>query len=80
MAEGVPDFSSEIRPILAENCFHCHGPDEQARKAKLRLDTFQGATTSGDLGGAITPGNAGESELVHRIFTEDADTRSVKVS
>ncbi len=73
MAEGVPDFSSEIRPILAENCFHCHGPDEQARKAKLRLDTFQGATTSGDLGGAITPGNAGESELVHRIFTKDAD-------
>ena len=73
MAEGVPDFSSEIRPILAENCFHCHGPDEQARKAKLRLDTFEGATTSGDLGGAVVPGNAGESELIHRIFTEDAD-------
>ena len=73
MAEGVPDFSSEIRPILAENCFHCHGPDEQARKAKLRLDTFEGATTSGDLGGAIVSGNTGESELIHRIFTEDAD-------
>ncbi|MEC9054377.1 MAG: DUF1549 domain-containing protein, partial [Verrucomicrobiota bacterium] len=73
MAEGVPDFSSEIRPILAENCFHCHGPDEQARKAKLRLDTFEGATTRGDLGGAVLPGNTGESELIHRIFTEDAD-------
>ena len=72
-AGEAPDFNRDIRPILAENCFHCHGPDEQAREAKLRLDTFKGATTSGELGGAIVPGNLDESELIHRIFTGDGD-------
>ena len=68
-----PDFQSEIRPILAENCFHCHGPDQKARKSKLRLDTLEGATKGGESGAAIAPGKPEESELVARIFSEDGD-------
>lgn len=66
-------FSTEVRPILSDNCFQCHGPDESERKADLRLDTWEGATL--DLGGysAIAPGNVEKSALVERIFTEDPD-------
>ncbi len=50
-AADAPDFSSEVRPILANHCFKCHGPDEQARKARLRLDVRDraiGAAKSGE--------------------------------
>ena len=73
-AEEKPvDFRSQIRPLLSDRCFHCHGPDEHDRQAELRLDTFEGATA--DLGGhaAITPDSPEKSELVERIFTRDAD-------
>ena len=73
MANEGPDFGREIRPILAENCYHCHGPDEKAREARLRLDTFEGATVGGQSGPAIVPGNPKESELVIRIFSSDVD-------
>ena len=73
MASESPDFGRDIRPILAENCYHCHGPDEQAREAKLRLDTFEGATTGGASGPAIVPGKPAESELIARIFSSDGD-------
>ncbi len=66
-AESRVDFAREIRPILARNCFPCHGPDDEAREVKLRLDTSEGATR--DRGGyrAIEPGAHEESELWARI-------------
>ncbi len=71
--ETALDFNRDIRPILAENCFHCHGPDAATRKAKLRLDTEAGATR--DLGGytAIAPGQPAASVLLDRITHSDPD-------
>jgi mono/diheme cytochrome c family protein len=65
------DFNREVRPLLAKHCFACHGPDKEARKAKLRLDTFEGATGSS----AIVPGHIDKSDLVYRIETDDKDDR-----
>ena len=71
-ARGV-DFTNQVRPILSEYCFHCHGPDKSTREAKLRLDLSEGALA--DLGGysAVIPGKPGESELVFRLHSEDED-------
>jgi hypothetical protein len=62
-------FNEQIRPILSEYCFACHGPDSASRKAELRLDVRQGALESE----VIVPGNAAESDLVARIMSDDAD-------
>nr|NIP17666.1 DUF1549 domain-containing protein [Xanthomonadales bacterium]NIX12456.1 DUF1549 domain-containing protein [Xanthomonadales bacterium] len=62
-------YNRDVRPILAENCFACHGPDQAARKAKLRLDVRDEALTKM----AFVPGNAEDSELVYRIGTDDQD-------
>lgn len=67
--EGAIEFNRDIRPILSDKCFACHGPDGQKRKADLRLDTREGASS----GGAILPGRAEESEVWHRITTDDPD-------
>ena len=48
LAEGTIDFNRDIQPILSENCYHCHGPDSAGRKAKLRLDTKEGAYRTED--------------------------------
>ncbi|MCZ6835760.1 MAG: PSD1 and planctomycete cytochrome C domain-containing protein [Planctomycetota bacterium] len=69
------DFSEDIRPILADNCFACHGPDAGARKAKLRLDTFDGATTARRFGSPIVPGDLEASLLIERITEPEAEFR-----
>ncbi|MFM8335168.1 MAG: c-type cytochrome domain-containing protein, partial [Opitutaceae bacterium] len=76
-AADVPDFNRDVRPILSNNCFLCHGPDEDGRKGGqkgLRLDTREGALE--DLGGgafAIVPGQPEKSELLKRLVTTDTD-------
>ena len=66
------DFDKQIRPILSNNCYQCHGPDVGQRKAGLRLDRRDDALRATDSGAlAIVPGKAEESKLVRRIFAVD---------
>ncbi|MSR59436.1 MAG: DUF1553 domain-containing protein [Planctomycetaceae bacterium] len=68
------DFARDVRPILERTCWKCHGEEKQ--KGGLRLDRQKAAFAAGDSGKtAVTPGNAGESELIRRIETADADER-----
>jgi hypothetical protein len=68
-------FNQQVRPILSNNCFYCHGPDEKHREADLRLDSHAAATA--DLGGyaAIVPGKPDASELLKRVSSHDDDER-----
>ena len=63
------NFNRDIRPILAENCFYCHGQDAAKRQAELRLDVQQSAVDAG----AVVPGAPGASTLLERIHSSDAD-------
>lgn len=69
-AEKV-DFAREVLPILSDACFHCHGPDDQGRKAKLRLDTHEGAFAKRDGPAILVAGKSHESELYKRLISTD---------
>jgi hypothetical protein len=64
-------YSRDVRPVLSENCFFCHGQDAGKRKGKLRLDTEEGQRSKG----VVVPGEPGRSEIVRRIFSDDPDER-----
>jgi hypothetical protein len=66
------NFSRQIEPILSENCFACHGPDDKQRKAKLRLDSKEGALAHQSV---IKPGQANASELIQRVTASDPAER-----
>ncbi|MEO6035462.1 MAG: PSD1 and planctomycete cytochrome C domain-containing protein, partial [Verrucomicrobiota bacterium] len=75
-AERKIDFNRDIRPIFSENCYACHGPDHNKRKAGLRLDRSEEPFKLLDSGKtAIVPGDLSKSELVRRITTNDPDDR-----
>ena len=71
----VIEFNRDIRPILSDNCFFCHGPDKNKREADLRLDTKVGLHGSDGNGGALVPGKPDDSELFQRITSTDEDRR-----
>ncbi|MEZ6072199.1 MAG: DUF1549 domain-containing protein [Pirellulales bacterium] len=68
------NFARDIRPILSENCFACHGPDEDAREADLRLD-LPGNLVGADDSALVVAGDAASSELFRRLATDDVDQR-----
>ena len=71
---GKVDFNFQVRPLLSDRCFKCHGPDEKARKKQLRLDLREGMFRKLDDGFAVVrPGNPKKSELIRRIFATDPD-------
>jgi hypothetical protein len=69
------DFNRDIRPILSETCFKCHGFDAQQRKAELRLDTWEGLTDARQGRVPVRPGAPESSEVLNRIFHENARKR-----
>jgi len=75
---GEIEYNRDVRPILADKCFVCHGPDQGTREAELRLDTSEGAfaaLSSDEKRFAIKPGNAQQSEVLLRITSSDPDMR-----
>src|SRR2546428_12129020 len=73
-ASAKVDYNRDIRPLFSDTCFKCHGPDEHTRKAKLRLDTQEGAFAALKGGKfALKPGDLAKSEVYRRITTSDPD-------
>ncbi len=70
--KGV-DFRRDVLPVISSKCFHCHGPDEKARKAKMRLDVREDALTDRDGVRAIVPGDPAKSEMILRIMSKDEE-------
>ncbi|MCL4210622.1 MAG: DUF1553 domain-containing protein [Phycisphaeraceae bacterium] len=69
----IPSYNRQVRPILSDKCFKCHGPDSAARQGGLRLDSFDGATALREGWAAIMPGDPDASELIRRVSSADPD-------
>src|SRR3954462_12085177 len=75
-AEQTVDFNRDVRPILSNKCFACHGPDDGKRQAGLRLDDAKIAPGERDSGAiAIVPSKPEASELIRRVMSTDEDER-----
>jgi hypothetical protein len=75
-AEVKVDYNRDVRPILSDNCFACHGPDAKQRKVKLRLDTREGILGELKSGGrAVVPGKADDSVLLDRVSADEPAMR-----
>ncbi|WZO99914.1 PSD1 and planctomycete cytochrome C domain-containing protein [Isosphaeraceae bacterium EP7] len=69
----VIDFNRDVRPILSENCYACHGPDKNVRKADLRFDLKDDPFRDRDGHAVIVPGNVEDSALIERLVSEDPE-------
>src|SRR5215213_10174164 len=78
--DNTVDYGRDVRPILSENCFHCHGQDSRKRMAELRLDNFEGATAVRGKRAALVPGHPEQSGIIERITAEQPARRMPPVA